>query len=301
MKKSRAGLALLVIVLLVAGFALLVAVLSVIGGDGDGTGLSGLLASRNKIGIVPIDGTITESEDTLKLMRKYRKNKTIRAVILRINSPGGAVAPAQEIYREIERLKEKKPVIASIETIGASAAYYIASNTSRVVCSKGTITGSIGVIMILADMHEVLDWAGVKVNIIKAGKFKDIGSGVRPLTDKEREILEGFAEEIHEQFIKDVATGREGKIDIEKVREIADGSFFTGSKAKELGLVDEIGNFYDAVKIAAKLGNIDGEPKLEFPEEKWDSYLDVFMESAARSIGKAAHRAGAFHAVPIVQ
>jgi protease-4 len=301
MKKSRAGLALLVIILLVAGFALLVAVLSVIGGDGDGSGLSGLLASRNKIGIVPIDGTITESEDTLKLMRKYRKNKTIRAVILRINSPGGAVAPAQEIYREIERLKEKKPVVASIETIGASAAYYIASNTSRVVCSKGTITGSIGVIMILADMHEVLDWAGVKVNIIKAGKFKDIGSGVRPLTDKEREILESFAEEIHEQFIKDVAKGREGKIDIEKVREIADGSFFTGSKAKELGLVDEIGNFYDAVKIAAKLGNIDGEPKLEFPEEKWDSYLDVFMESASRSIGKALYKAGAFHAVPIVQ
>ena len=192
------------------------------------------------------------------------------------------MAPAQEIYREIERTKAKKPVVASMETVGASAAYYIASNADRVVCSAGTITGSIGVIMFMAEVHKAINKIGVDVNVIKAGKYKDIGSGVRPMSEEERKLLESFAKQIHEQFIKDVAQGRKGKIDEDKLRSICDGSFFTGERAKELGLVDSLGNFYDAVEVAAKLAGIKGDPKLVYPEKKWGGLVDLLSGSLGR-------------------
>jgi protease-4 len=241
------------------------------------------------------------ADTILKQLRKFRKKSSIKAIVLRINSPGGAVAPAQEIYREIQKIKKKKSVVASMETVGASAAYYIASSADRIVCSQGTITGSIGVIMMLPQIQKVIERIGVDVNIIKAGKYKDIGSAVRPLTDEERSILESFASEIHEQFISDVAAGRKGKIDRDKLVSVANGSFFTGEKAKELGLVDSIGNFYDAVKIAGELGGIKGEPELMYPKKKWDNYLDLVLESSARSLAKVLERSKLEPAAPVVQ
>jgi len=235
-------------------------------------------------------------------LRKFRKKKEIKAIVLRINSPGGTVAPAQEIYREIQKIKKAKPIVASMETVGASAAYYIASSSDTVVCSAGTITGSIGVIMMLTEIHKVIEKIGVDVNVIKAGKYKDIGSSVRALTEPERRILEDFAKEIHEQFIRDVALGRKGKIGEEKLREIADGRFFTGEKAKEMGLVDTLGNLYDAIKIAAQLGGVKGEPEIVYPDKKWKGYLDLLTESAAGAVvNKVVEQSRIFDFAPVVR
>jgi protease-4 len=301
-KKSRTTGALLFLVFLVALFVAVAAIFSIFSDkQEEGAGWSEFLIPADKVAVIEVEGTITTSDRILKQLRKLSRKSSVKAIVLRINSPGGAVAPAQEIYREIGKVKRKKPVVASIETVGASAAYYIASAADRIVCSRGTITGSIGVIMVMAEIEKIIDKLGVKVNVIKAGKFKDIGSGVRPLTDEERGLLESFAKEIHEQFIKDVEAGRHGKIDMDKLRSIADGSFFTGEKAKDLGLVDTIGNFYDAVKIAGELGGIEGEPKLIYPKKKWDSYLDLFFESFAQSVAKALERTRVMDTAPAVR
>ncbi len=287
MKKSRLGVSLAFVMALMIIFVIMVMTLSrFLDTEDRSSGISEILDYGNKIGVISIEGTILTCDETLKELKKFRKKSSVRAILLRINSPGGTVAPAQEIYREIEKIRKKKPVVASIETVGASAAYYIASSADRIVCSKGSITGSIGVIMMLPDIHKVIEKIGVNVNVIKAGAFKDIGSGIKPLDDQERDILQNFAKEVHEQFISDVLQGRKGKIEEDKLREIADGRFFTGQSAKELGLVDSMGNFYDAVKLAANLGGIKGEPELEYPKKRWNSYLDLFMDSAAKSLMK---------------
>lgn len=287
MKKSRLGVSLAFVMAVMIIFVIIVMTLSRFLDTGDrSSGISEILDYGNKIGVITIEGTILTCDETLKEMKKFRKKSSIRAILLRINSPGGTVAPAQEIYREIEKIRKKKPVVASIETVGASAAYYIASSADRIVCSKGSITGSIGVIMMLPDIHKVIEKIGVNVNVIKAGAFKDIGSGIKPLDDQERDILQNFAKEVHEQFISDVLQGRKGKIEEDKLRDIADGRFFTGQSAKELGLVDSMGNFYDAVKVAANLSGIKGEPELEYPKKRWNSYLDLFMDSASKSLMK---------------
>ncbi len=287
MKKSRLGVSLAFVMALMIIFVIMVMTLSrLLDTEDRSSGISEILDYGNKIGVISIEGTILTCDETLKELRKFRKKSSVRAILLRINSPGGTVAPAQEIYREIEKIRKKKPVVASIETVGASAAYYIASSADRIVCSKGSITGSIGVIMMLPDIHKVIEKIGVSVNVIKAGAFKDIGSGIKPLDDQERDILQNFAKEVHEQFISDVLQGRKGKIEEDKLRDIADGRFFTGQSAKELGLVDSMGNFYDAVKVAANLGGIKGEPELEYPKKRWNSYLDLFMDSASKSLIK---------------
>jgi protease-4 len=299
-KKSRTAKALLLLVVLIAVFAVGGALLSLLTEDSDSV-VGSWFSSGNKIGVVELEGTITSSDKILEQLKKFRKKKSVKAIVLRINSPGGAVAPAQEIYREIGKVRKKKPVVASIESVGASAAYYIASNCDRIVCSPGSITGSIGVIMILAEAHKLINRFQVDINVIKAGKFKDMGSVIRPLTEEERKILESFAKEIHEQFIADVAKGRKGKIDIEKLRKVANGSFFTGAKAKKLGLVDTMGNFYDAVKIAGKLGGIVGEPELVYSKKKWETYLEYFFGSLSRALLKAADRVRIMQPAPMIR
>ncbi len=302
MKKSRVGLAILFLFCLMVAFVVVVLMISTLIESGDETtGSDGLFDFGNKIGVIKLEGTLLTSDKILKQLRKFSKKSAVKAIVLRINSPGGAVAPAQEIYREIRKISKKKPIVASIETVGASAAYYIASSTDEIVCSNGTITGSIGVIMLLTDLQELIRHIGVSVSVIKAGKYKDIGSSVRPLTDEERKILETFAEEIHDQFIKDVLAGRKGKIDEAKLRSVADGRFFTGAKAKEMGLVDTIGNFYDAVKIAGKRAGIGDDAELVYPKKRWDSYLDMFLESTTNAFAKIANQSRLIHLAPAVQ
>ncbi len=293
MKQSRTRKSILAIVIIIAAFLVISLLFNLnTNEDTSVSRLSDFLES-NKIGVVTVEGELSSADDILKDLRKFQRRASVKAVVLRINSPGGAVAPAQEIYREIIKMKKKKPVVASMQTMGTSAAYYIASSADKIVCSAGTITGSIGVIMMLADLEKIMDRVGLNVKIIKAGKYKDIGSMFRPLTDEERNILQDFAVEIHEQFIHDVAKARKGKIDEQQLRSIADGRFFTGEKAKEMGLVDSLGNFYDAVKIASELGGVKGEPELIYPKKKWENYLDLLMESSANAIGKVFNAATA--------
>lgn len=302
MSRSRTGVAIIFLFFVIVAFGLIVVGVSLLFGTGTETsGWGGILDFGDKVGVVEVEGEIMSSDQTLKELRKFSKKSSVKAIVLRINSPGGAVAPAQEIYREVEKIKKKKPIVASMETVAASAAYYIASPTNRIVCSNGTITGSIGVIMLLTDLQKLIEKIGVGVNVIKAGKYKDIGSFARPLTAEERKILETFADEIHEQFIRDVAKGRKGKIDEEKLRSVADGRFFTGQRAKEIGLVDSIGNFYDAVRIAGKLGGISGEVELVYPKKRWDNYLDIFLESASRALVRASRQLHVIRPAPAVQ
>lgn len=199
-------------------------------------------------------------------LRKIGKITTIKAVVLRINSPGGSIGAVQEIYEEVIRLKEKgKKVVVSMGDVGASGAYYIACAADKIVANPGTITGSIGVLMSLGNMEELFRKIGIKVEVIKRGKHKDIGSLSREMTAEEKKLLQGLIDDAYDQFLQVVIEGR--NLRKSKAEKIAQGQVFTGRQAKDLGLVDEIGNFQDAVRLAGKLAGIPGEPKvIELPK-----------------------------------
>lgn len=229
---------------------------------------------KGAIGIVTISGPILESESVLDLLHRYEKDDKIRAILLRIESPGGAVGPSQEIYSAVMRIREKKPVVASLGGMAASGAFYIASACSEVVANPGTLTGSIGVIIQLMDLSDLLKWAKVKIEVIKTGEFKDAGGFHRPLTPKENEYFQELARKVLSQFVRDVARGRAGKIVEKKIWSLADGRVFTGEEAKSVGLVDEVGGWDRAVEIARRLGKIEGEPELVKPRRRfWERFL----------------------------
>lgn len=199
-------------------------------------------------------------------LRKISKITTIKAVVLRINSPGGSIGAVQEIYEEVIRLKEKgKKIVVSMGDVGASGAYYIACAADKIVANPGTVTGSIGVLMSLGNMEELFRKIGIKVEVIKRGKHKDIGSLSREMTAEEKRLLQGLIDDAYDQFLQVVIEGR--NLRKSKAEKIAQGQVFTGRQAKNLGLIDEIGNFQDAVRLAGKLAGIPGEPKvIELPK-----------------------------------
>lgn len=238
------------------------------------SGLSG-----GKVAIVNIKGVIIDSSSTIDEIKQYRKNPAIKAIILRIDSPGGAVVPSQEIYEEIKRTTKVKPVVVSMGSVAASGGYYISCPASKIIANPGTITGSIGVLMELPNIKGLLDKLGIKSEIVKSGKYKDITSPFKPLQKDEREVLQRLIDDVHEQFMNAVSEGR--KIPIENVRKIADGRVFTGIKAKELGLVDEIGDLDHAIKVAAQLGKIRGEPEIV---HKKTSIIKEILKGDAESI-----------------
>ena len=241
-----------------------------------------LLSYGNKIGVIPIDGVIKDSDVILDQLADFRKNKKISAIILRINSPGGGVGPSQEIYKETIRTAKTKKVIASLGSIAASGGYYIASAADKIVANPGTITGSIGVIMEFIKIEELLSKIGIQLRVIKSGEFKDIGSPIREMTDKEKQLLQGIIEDIKQQFVDAVAEGR--NMEREKILAIADGRIFSGKEAKDLGLIDSIGNFRDAVDLAKEMVHIEGEAKLIFPEKKGKSFIwDLLFEGLLNS------------------
>ena len=240
------------------------------------------LAFLNKIGVIPIDGPIVESQPITSQLIKFRKDKKIKAIVLRINSPGGAVGPTQEIYREIRKTVAQKKVVASLGAVAASGGYYIASAADRVVANPGTITGSIGVIMEFLRLDELMDKIGVKFEVLKSGEFKDIGSPHRPLTTRDREIIDSLIADIQGQFVAAVATGR--GLPLEKVKEIADGRVFSGARAKELDLVDDLGNFEDAVDAAKALVGIKGDVTLVYPRKNRMEIWKSLIRNTTRSI-----------------
>jgi len=238
-----------------------------------------------KIGIVEVSGPIADPRETLEILKRFREDESIKAIVLRVNSPGGAVGPSQEIYREIRKIAQLKKVVASLGAVAASGGYYIAAAAEGIVASPGTLTGSIGVIMGYTNVRRLLDKIGLFPVVIKSGKFKDIGSPLREMTAEERQILEDFADQVHSQFIRAVAEGR--SLTIDKVREVADGRIFSGQKARELGLVDRLGNLDDAVSWAAQLAGIQGSVEtVREPQEKYP-WLKYITETAARQFAQA--------------
>jgi protease-4 len=278
MKKNPLITAFLILVSICTVFFALVIALSYFG-DEYPYGLGG-----EKIGIIKIEGTIVESESTIEKIVKYRKNEGIKAVILRINSPGGVVAPPQEIYQEIKKTSQEKPVVVSVESIAASGGYYIACAADLIVANPGTLVGSIGVMIPIENIEDLLQKVGLKSKIIKSGKYKDIGSMTRSMTAEEEAILQELIDDTYNQFVDAVAEGRGMKR--EEVLKIADGRIFTGAQAIKLGLIDKLGNLQDAIEIAAGMVGIEGEPKVIYPKKEKPSILDFIFEEVAKSVAR---------------
>jgi protease-4 len=235
-----------------------------------------------RLGVVEIEGVIAESRQTMEDIVRFKEDPSIKGVILRINSPGGSVGPTQEIFREVIKLKEKKKVFVSMGSLCASGGYYLAAAGEKVYANPSTITGSIGVIMQSVIVEDLLKKIGVKSNTIKAGDLKDAGTPFREMTPEERAYLNEVVKSIHEQFIKDIAAGR--NMDLEKARKLADGRIYTGLQARELGLIDNIGNFYDTVDDLKKALNIKGRPELIYTEKPFS--LSKWLFSSMASIPK---------------
>jgi protease IV len=221
-----------------------------------------LLAGRDGVAVVRVEGPILDSYQTVAELKAFAEDPLVKAIVVRIDSPGGGVAPSQEIYNAVKRVRKEKnkTVIASMGTVAASGGYYIAVATDRILANPGTLTGSIGVIMQLANFQELLEKIGVKNVVIKSGKFKDIGSPFRPMQDEDRKLLQFVMNDVHRQFIDAVAEGR--SLDVAEVEQLADGRVFTGQQAKSILLVDDIGDLHDAIKLAGELGGIEGEPRV---------------------------------------
>lgn len=229
---------------------------------------------EKKVALIRIEGVILDSRKVIEELKRYSKDSSVKAVVLRVDSPGGGVAPAQEIYEEVIKLKAKKKVVVSMGSVAASGGYYISSPADKIVANAGTLTGSIGVIMELPNFEGLMEKIGVKTQIIKSGKHKDIASAFRSMTEEERKILQTLLDDVHDQFIRAVSDSR--GMEYETIKELADGRIFTGRKAKELGLVDELGNLEYAIKLAGKLGGIKGEPHVVSKKEKF-SFWDLLI------------------------
>ncbi|MCX5720134.1 MAG: signal peptide peptidase SppA [Nitrospirae bacterium] len=219
----------------------------------------------DRIALVRIEGMIADSKDSIEEIKEYVKDPSVKAILLRIDSPGGAVVPAQEIHEEVKKAVAKKQVVVSMGSVAASGGYYIASPATKIIANPGTITGSIGVIMEIPNLEGLMNKIGVKTEVVKSGKHKDLVSTFRGIRKEDREILQRVLDNVHEQFIIAVADGR--KMSPADVRKIADGRIFTGEQAIKAGLVDELGNLEDAVQVAAKLSGIKGEPVIVSKKE----------------------------------
>ncbi|MBW1680181.1 MAG: signal peptide peptidase SppA [Deltaproteobacteria bacterium] len=246
------------------------------------------LVFKKKIGVLPIEGPILESRKIITSLREFKKDQGIRAIVLRIDSPGGGVGPSQEIYREVRRTVRTKRVVASMGAVAASGGYYIAAAADRIVANPGTITGSIGVLMEFVRFEELLKKVGVSLEVLKSGEFKDLGSPHRKLTERDKQLIQEIIGDIRGQFVDAVARGR--RLSRKEVDKIADGRIFTGRKAKELGLVDDLGNFHDAVAVAKRLAGIKGEVELVYPRKRGGGLWDLLFDSAADSIVRLIDR-----------
>lgn len=230
-----------------------------------------------KVGVVKITGVIVDPEPIISHLKRFRKNNDVKAVVLRIDSPGGGVGPSQEIYAEVKKMVRDKKVVVSMGGIAASGGYYVAAAANHIMANPGTITGSIGVLVEFANLEELFKKIGISATVIKSGDYKDMGSPLRELTSGERKVLDEFVGNVHEQFVTAVSEGR--KMPKEKVRKIADGRIFSGQQAEGLGLLDSLGNMEDAIELAAELGGIKGEPSVVYAEEKKFSLLEFILGS----------------------
>ena len=238
-------------------------------GSRNGEGGQALFGPR--VAIVELEGMIVDVQDLVREIKAHRENPLVKAVVIRIDSPGGVVAPTQELYQGLMRVREAgKPVVASLGSVAASGGYYTAVAADRIYANPGTLTGSIGVIMQMANVENLFKKVGVDYIVVKAGHYKDLGNFSRPMTPDERRVLQGLLDDVHGQFIDAVATGR--KLDRADVVKFADGRVFSGTQAKALHMVDELGSLEDAVNDAAKLAGLPMPPAVVRPSRRFSLY-----------------------------
>ena len=276
-RKSRAGSFFLGVLtgcaVVFAGLGFLAIMIAAISSD------DSELSLGDKVAVVAIEGEIVEAREAVDALKKYADNATVKAIVVRINSPGGAIAPSQEIYSAIRhtRAESGKPIVASLDSVAASGGFYIAAACDQIVANPGSITGSIGVILQWFEMKDLVQWAKLKPNTITSGALKDAGSPYRELTDEERAYFQEIVTQLHTQFIRDVAQGRKAKMKYEEVARIADGRIFTGEQALKLRLVDQLGSIDDAVRTAGKLAGIEGEPHKLWPKPREERLLELLL------------------------
>jgi protease-4 len=231
------------------------------------------------VGVVELSGVISDAETACESLAALAKDAQVVSVVLRIDSPGGGVAPSQEIYEEVARVREAKPVIASLGNVAASGGYYVASAATTIVADAGTLTGSIGVIMEFRQLQGLAEKVGVGENVVKSGPYKDIGHPLRPMTPAERALLQGMVDDVYGQFVEAVATGR--GLPADKVRALADGRVYSGAQAKAAGLVDELGGLNTAVRLAWERGGQTGEPRVRRVKGAWRPWWLELLGSLA--------------------
>jgi protease-4 len=256
--------------------AAIAAAMAVVGGEAE-PGLFG-----EKVGMIEVRGVISDPAPVLEALEEFRRADGVRAVVLRVESPGGGVGASQEIYRELLRFKKAKPVVASLGGVAASGGYYVSAPCSKIVTNPGTVTGSIGVITTLPDMKELFHKIGVRMQVVKSGELKGFGQPDRPLSQAERAMLERLSQDLYHQFVSDVAQAR--GLEPEAVRRVADGGVFSGRRAVELGLADQEGNLLDALKLAAELGGIEGRPQVVRPASQEEGWLRRLLAEEAAAL-----------------
>jgi protease IV len=257
----------LILLLLVGIFLELVSIVHILSGEDH---------PRGNIAVVEVKGEISDSRETVASLKEYAKEDEVKAVILRVDSPGGAVGASQEIHDQVVETMKKKPVVVSMGDVAASGGYYIAAPATKIIANPGTITGSIGVISHFFVVEDLLKKFHLKWEVIQGGKMKDIGSPLRNLTPEERKLLQVMTDDVHAQFIDAVAKGR--KITVEKVRAMADGRVMSGRQAKTAGLVDDLGGLEHAIDVAVKLSGLTKEPDVIYPKEKRLGWLRRIAE-----------------------
>lgn len=285
MSKKMIVIGLVILFSLTALFAVSVKIASVLIGGGD-TSLTG----KAGVGLVEVKGMILDSKETIRQLRYFLKNDDIKAIVLRVDSPGGIVAPSQEIYAEVKKFASKKKIVVSMGSLAASGGYYISSPATMIYANPGTITASIGVILKLSNIEILMDKIGIKSHTLKTGKFKDSGSPLRELSAEDRAMLQAVIDNTHEQFVNAVASGR--KLPVASIRALADGRILSGEQAMHVKLVDRLGTLQDALEEAGKLAGISGEPEILLPPKKKIHYMDVLVDGAEGAfqgpLGRAA-------------
>ncbi|OFY98291.1 MAG: hypothetical protein A2Z97_09625 [Bdellovibrionales bacterium GWB1_52_6] len=255
---------------------------------GSGTRDGSLLMGKGAVGLIEVNGVIIDSKKTLARLEDFEENSKIKAVVLRLNSPGGAVAPSQEIYEAVKAYK--KPVVVSMGSVAASGAYYISCGAKKVYANPGSLTASIGVIMEFVNFEKLYEWAKVRRYALKTGKYKGTGAEYREMTPEERELLQTMIDDVLGQFKKAVMDGR--KLSAAQVDRIADGRIMSGAQAKTAKLVDELGTLHDAINEAGRLANIKGKPLVIKPDEGRHRWIERFLNDGEDADARSDQRLG---------
>jgi len=275
---QRSGITLLLFFggLFLLFFGLVVSAATVLGGRAPG---------GPAVGVVELKGTIEDARRTMEAMRTFVEDEEIKGIVVRVDSPGGSVGPTQEIYREVLRARAKKKVVASLAGVAASGGYYAICGADRIIANPGTLTGSIGVITEIAHVEGILELLHIETESFKSGELKDSGSPLRSPTDADRNLFTGLVANVHQQFQQ--AVQKERKLSEEMMAKIQDGRVLTGEQAKDLGLVDDLGNLHDAVGVLQELAGIEGRPRLVYPGKKAEEFLKELIDKGVAGTARA--------------